>query len=137
MSLDKIPEVDMLTVARSAKIHRRTILGFVPPIGLRIVDYGDVDRIDRFYLECQDYRDYYRDPYDKIHKPLRFRQHLGKCGIKLDNSVEELRQPISWVPKRIPPLIPINYKPHMNLGSDMGEVLKGQHAKQSCIAYKR
>ncbi|XP_068140708.1 unconventional myosin-Vb [Drosophila tropicalis] len=88
------PEVDMLQVSKSSQVQRRAILGFAPRIGLKVVDYGDLDRIDNFYLESQKYRDYYRDPNNQIKKPQRFTIHQGKCGIKLDHSVELLRQPI-------------------------------------------
>ncbi|EDV98955.1 uncharacterized protein LOC6566392 [Drosophila grimshawi] len=137
MNLDKIPEVDMLLVTKSARLHRRAVLGFVPRIGLPIVDYADVDRIDAFYLQCQEYRDYYRDPYDRVHKPLKFTQHMGKCGIKLDTTVDELRQPINWVPRRQPLIAPIDYQSYMNLGVPMGEIFRGKYSKQSCIRYKR
>ncbi|TDG42600.1 hypothetical protein AWZ03_010985 [Drosophila navojoa] len=137
MDLEKIPETDMWSVSKSARKHRRVVLGFVPKIGLPIVDYGDVDRIDSFYLECQDYRDYYRDPYDKLHKPIRFVFHQGKCGIRLDTSIEQLRQPMIWVPKRLPPIRPLEYRSYMNLGIDAGEIMKGRHNKASCNLFKR
>ncbi|XP_051858112.1 uncharacterized protein LOC132796261 [Drosophila nasuta] len=137
MLLDKIPEVDMVTVAQRSNVERRGVLGFVPRIGLPIVDYAEVDRIDAFYLECQNFRDYYRDPYDRVHKPLMFTKHMGKCGIKMDQSVEELRQPISWVQRKKPLTEPVNYKTHMNLGVDINTMIRGRYGKQSCIRYKR
>ncbi|KAH8418314.1 hypothetical protein KR222_000602 [Zaprionus bogoriensis] len=137
MSLDKIPEADMFSVSKSSQAQRRAVLGFVPQIGLPIVDYEDVARIDAFYLECQKFRDYYRDPYDKVHKPEKFQHHMGRCGVKVDTSVEELRRPIRWVVKRQPVIFPVTYPSQLNLGVDMGEVLKGRYGKTTCIRYKR
>lgn len=132
-----IPEVDMMSVAKSCQVQRRAVLGFVPKIGLPIVDYADVERIDTFYLECQKYRDFYRDPYDKVHKPDLFKNRLGQCGIKLDTSVDALRQPVLCVPRRQPLIDPINYGSDMNLGVDMGQIFKGKYSKNTCFLYKR
>lgn len=132
-----IPEVDMIAVAKSCQAQRRAVLGFVPKIGLPIVDYADVERIDTFYLECQKYRDFYRDPYDKVHKPNLFKNHMGQCGIKLDTSVDELRQPTRWISFRQPLIDPINCESGMNLGVDMGHILKGQYSTTTCLRYKR
>ncbi|KAM8714766.1 hypothetical protein ACLKA7_001172 [Drosophila subpalustris] len=136
-SLDKIPEAEMVLVAPKSRAERRAVLGFVPRIGLPIVDYADVERIDTFYLECQSYRDYYRDPYDRVHKPMKFTKHQGRCGVKVDRSVEELRQPIRWVEKRLPYIGAIDYKSHMNLGVDTNVILRGRYNKESCNLYKR
>lgn len=132
-----VPQVDMWAVTKSSQVLRRAVLGFVPRIGLAIVDYADVDRIDTFYLECQKFRDYYRDPYDKVHQPELFKNHMGKCGIKLDTSGSQLRQPIRWIPIRQPIINPNKYKCDMNLGVDMGEVFKGHYSPVSCLRYKR
>ncbi|XP_030380454.1 uncharacterized protein LOC115628472 [Scaptodrosophila lebanonensis] len=129
------PEVDMLTVSKSSVNQRKAILGFAPRIGLSFVDYGDLDRIDSFYLESQKYRDYYRDPYNKLHKPDRFRLHQGKCGIKLDDSVQMLLKPINWVTERQPVVFPTNYTSDMDL--DRGVELFGCYDKNSCIRFKR
>ncbi|KAH8273777.1 hypothetical protein KR044_000265 [Drosophila immigrans] len=127
----------MSAVAPRSCAERRGVLGFVPRIGLPIVDYREVDRIDTFYLECQSYRDYYRDPYDRVHKPLMFSKEMGKCGVKVDRSVEELRQPIRWVQRRKPITDPIDYKTHMNLGININSILGGRYNKDTCIRYKR
>ncbi|XP_023163301.1 uncharacterized protein LOC111594292 [Drosophila hydei] len=137
MEQEKIPEADMWCVSKNARKHRRVVLDFIPNIALPIVDYADVDRIDSFYLESQEYRDYYRDPYDKLHKPLKFIYLQGKCGVKPDTSVEQLRQPNIWAPKRVPPVLPVEYQSYLNLGFNIEEIMKGRHSNQSCNVYKR
>lgn len=132
-----IPQVDMMAVTKTSQVNRRAVLGFVPRIGLPIVDYADVERIDTFYLECQKYRDYYRDPYDKVHQPDLFKNHMGQCGIRVDNSVRQLRQPIRWATIRQPVICPNNYKSDMKLGGEIGDILRGQYATTSCLRYKR
>lgn len=133
----EIPEVDMIAVAKGCQAQRRAVLGFVPKIGLPIVDYADVERIDTFYLECQKYRDFYRDPYDKVHKPNLFKHGMSQCGIKLDTTVDELRKPTQWVCPRQPLIDPINYQSDMNLGVDIGNICKGQYSTTTCLRYKR
>ncbi|ALC39256.1 CG43796 [Drosophila busckii] len=131
------PEVDMLAVSARSRKTRRAILGFAPRIGLSIVDYTETERSDNFYLECQNYRDYYRDPYNKLNKPDRFKLHQGRCGIKLDKSVEELMKPADWVTERQPVVYPIEYRSYMNLGIGFEEIFKGRFDKDSCVRYKR
>ncbi|XP_026843590.1 uncharacterized protein LOC113565521 [Drosophila persimilis] len=132
-----IPEVDMLSVSKSSEVERRAILGFAPRINLVTVDYGDLEKIDTFYLDSQRYRDYYRDPYDKLPKPERFKYHQGKCGIKLDHSVEQMRRPISWVEERKPVVYPLKYGTPMRLGTSAASMMRGRYDLGSCIRYKR
>lgn len=134
---EPIPEVDMIKVAKNAEVQRRAILGFAPRIGLVIVDHGDLDRIDNFYLECQKYRDYYRDPHHKLHKPPRFRLHQGKCAIKLDHSVQELTRPIQWVQEKQPVVYPLSRDTAMRLGMPMTPMIRGTFDRKTSIAYKR
>ncbi|KAH8377837.1 hypothetical protein KR093_007368 [Drosophila rubida] len=135
--LDKIPEAEMVKIAPKSHNERRAVMDFVPRIGLSIVNYAEVDRIDTFYLQCQSYRDYYRDPYDRLHKPLMFTKPMGKCGMKVDRSAEELRQPIRWVQAKKPIIDAINYRTDMNLGAKFSEIFRGRYSKDTCIRYKR
>ncbi|XP_017022543.1 uncharacterized protein [Drosophila kikkawai] len=134
---EPIPEVDMLSVSKNAEVQRRAILGFAPRIGLTTVDYGELDRIDDFYLECQKYRDFYRDPHNKLHKPPRFRLHQGKCAIKLDHSVEELTRPILWTTEKQPVVYPLSGDTSMNLGIPIPPMIRGTYDRSSSIAFKR
>ncbi|XP_034670040.1 uncharacterized protein LOC117902629 [Drosophila subobscura] len=132
-----IPEVDMLSVSKSSEVERRAILGFAPKIKLVTVDYAALDRIDTFYLDCQKHRDFYRDPYDKLHKPAAFKYHQGKCGIKLEHSVEQLRSPIRWVEERKPLVYPMTYNSTMRLNTLAASMMGGRYDPSSCNRYKR
>ncbi|XP_016967594.1 uncharacterized protein LOC108036120 [Drosophila biarmipes] len=137
MRNEPIPEVDMRTVAQNAEVQRKGILGFAPRVGMVIVDYDDLDRIDNFYLESQKYRDYFRDPHNMLHKPPRFRQHQGKCGIKLDHSVYHLTQPILWVEERQPLVYPLSKDTAMRLGMPITPMIRGRHDKSSSVSFLR
>ncbi|XP_016979646.1 uncharacterized protein LOC108044983 [Drosophila rhopaloa] len=132
---EPIPEVDMRIVARNAEVQRRGILGFAPRIGLSIVDYDDLDRIDSFYLQSQKFRDYYRDPHNRLHKPPRFQRHQGKCGIKLDHSVGHLTQPIRWVEEQRPLVYPLSKDTATRLGMPISPMIRGRHDKSSSLSY--
>ncbi|XP_017060615.1 uncharacterized protein LOC108100973 [Drosophila ficusphila] len=137
MNKEPIPEVDMWQVAKNAEVQRRAILGFAPRIGLVIVDYDDLDRIDSIYLQCQKLRDYYRDPHNKLHKPTGFQPHRRKCGIKVDQSVQHLTQPIRWVEERRPVVYPFPRDTSMNLGSPIVPMISGRYSKSSSVSYVR
>ncbi|XP_053964031.1 uncharacterized protein LOC129251645 [Anastrepha obliqua] len=126
------PEVDMLTVSKSSRNQRKSILNFAPKMDL--VNYSKSDNIDNFYLECQNFRDYYRDPYCKLSKPEAFKVPYGKCGRQIDrNSVLSL--PVTWVREYHPVIYALQYGRELHL--DEGISLGGQYDPTSCIKYKR
>ncbi|XP_022224237.1 uncharacterized protein LOC111075338 [Drosophila obscura] len=131
-----IPEVDMLSVSKNSRVQRRAIVGYVLP-GLKLVDYGAIDRIDRYYLDCQDYRDYYRDPHGKMPKPERFRQYQGKCGVKLDKSFGALMLPPAWHEERKPIVYPVPYGLQMDMHKSYRTLLMGTHNCNTHTAFKR
>ncbi|KAM7363674.1 uncharacterized protein ACRADG_000484 [Cochliomyia hominivorax] len=130
------PEVDMLLVSRSSRNQRKSISNFAPKIGLSIVDYGRSQEIDNFYLECQNFRDYYRDPYNKLPRPIEFMRHYGKCGRQYaDKFTENLINPPIWVTEKQPLLYPLfNSTKHMTL--DKGMHLGGIYDANPCTRYK-
>ncbi|KAI8124608.1 hypothetical protein CVS40_4911 [Lucilia cuprina] len=132
------PEADMLLVSESSRNQRKSIMNFAPKIGLAIVDYGRLQEIDNFYLDCQNFRDYYRDPYNKLPRPQAFKRHYGKCGggnRYPDKCSEQLMQPPRWVAERQPVIYPLNYRSHMVL--DEGIRLGGLYNSDACTKYKR
>uniref|UniRef100_A0A1A9VEU4 Uncharacterized protein n=1 Tax=Glossina austeni TaxID=7395 RepID=A0A1A9VEU4_GLOAU len=130
------PEVDMLVVARSSQNQRKAIMNFAPRIGLAVVDYARLDEIDRFYIDCQNFRDYYRDPYYQLHLPIAFKKHYGKCGHRpTDKCIQLFMKPTEWVRERQPVVYPIEYGRELNL--DEGIKLGGLYDVTSCIKYKR
>lgn len=136
MKFIKTPDVDMLLVSRSSRNQRQSIRGFAPRIGLSVVDYGRVEEIDTFYMDCQNFRDYYRDPYNKLPRPTVFKKHYGKCGLRSrDKCSELLMLPVQWRCETQPVMYAVDYGRHLHL--DEGIQLSGLHDKTSCIKYKR
>ena len=130
------PEVDMLLVSRSSSNQRKSIMNFAPRIGLSVVDYGRSAEIDNFYISCQNFRDYYRDPYNKLPRPIEFKRFFGKCGNRCpDRNTELLMKPTQCVREKQPIIYPLNYG--RNLTLDEGIRLGGQYDPGSCIKYKR
>lgn len=131
-----VPEVDMMAVARSSQLQRKCIRGFAPRIGLTVVDYKRLDDIDDFYIESQNFRDYYRDPYNKLDRPVPYRKHYGTCGRHyIDKCSPPLMQPIIWVKESKPIICPVKYSRELNL--DEGIRIGGLYDITSCIKYKR
>ncbi|XP_022224240.1 uncharacterized protein LOC111075341 [Drosophila obscura] len=131
-----IPQVDMLAVSKNSRVQRNLILGYVIP-GLNIVDYSDVDRIDQYYLDCQKYRDYYRDPYGKMPKPERFRHYQGKCGAKSDRSLGDMLLPPTCPVERKPIVYPAEYGQPMDSHQSYRTLLRGTYNPISHAAFKR
>lgn len=127
----------MLLVSQSSRNQRKSILSFVPKIGLSIVDYGRLDEIDNFYIDCQNVRDYYRDSYNKLPRPQVFKKHYGKCvGNRFkDNRSSQMLQPVIWQGEKQPVIYPVNYG--RNLVYNEGIQLGGRYDPASCIKYKR
>ncbi|XP_075147065.1 uncharacterized protein LOC142221286 [Haematobia irritans] len=135
MKFISTPKVDMLLVSRNSRNQRQSLRGFVPRIGLSVVDYGRVDEIDTFYTDCQNFRDYYRDPYNKLPRPVVFQKHYGKCGLRTRDGSDLLMLPIEWVRETQPVLYPLNYGRQLHLTD--GIQLGGYYDFNPCIKYKR
>lgn len=130
------PEVDMLIVSRSSRNSRKFIMNFAPKIGLTMVNYDKLQEIDNFYLDCQNFRDYYRDPYNKLSRPEVFKKHYGKCGRKeIDKNTGLLSLPPMWIREKQPVVYPIKY--YRELRPDECIILGGKYDHTSCIKYKR
>ncbi|XP_016961787.1 uncharacterized protein LOC108032476 [Drosophila biarmipes] len=131
-----IPEVDMWNVSQSSRIHRLSIFNSDKP-GLKVIDYAAVRGVDSFYLDCQNYRDYFKDPYSRVHKPQRFTSYAGRCGVKLDTDVELLTRPISWCIDRQPIVYPIDYQSEMALGRRDCDHIKAFCSPAESLSFKR
>lgn len=131
-----IPEVDMWNVSKSSRIHRLSIFNCDKP-GLKVLDYAAVRGVDRFYLECQDYRDYFKDPYNRVHKPIRFTSYAGKCDVKLDTDVEVLSEPTLWRIDRQPIVYPIDYHSDMALDRRDCDHIKAFCSPAESLSFKR
>ncbi|KAI8042921.1 uncharacterized protein LOC128262333 [Drosophila gunungcola] len=130
-----IPEVDMWNVSKSSRIHRLTIFKCDKP-GLKVLDYASVRGVDAFYLDCQDYRDHFKDPYNRVHKPARFRS-FGNCGKKLDPDDHLLAMPPLWGVDRQPIVYPIDYHSDMALGRRDCDHIKAYCSPTESLSFKR
>lgn len=131
-----IPEVDMWNVSKCSRLQRQFILKAMPP-GLATVDYAEIYQQDMFYLDCQEYRDYSRDPYNKVHVPARFKVYMGKCAAKEDTECQRLLESSQWRVDRQPIVFPIEYPHDMALGRKDCEFIKGRNSKYSNLSFKR
>ncbi|BFF92811.1 uncharacterized protein DMAD_10787 [Drosophila madeirensis] len=130
MSL-RVPEVDMWNVSQSCQKTRESLFGLVLKAPkLSVVNYQDLYRVDTFYLECQKYRDQYRDPYDKLLRPKGFTCE-GRRAVKTDL----LDMPISWHQESKPLLYPIEYGTKMSLGK--GYQMVGRNSKYNATSFVR
>ncbi|XP_023169317.1 uncharacterized protein LOC111598342 [Drosophila hydei] len=134
MNYRTIPFVDMLHVSKSLRVQRKPLLQLVPPSGLSIVNYGSLGEVDQFYLSCQDYRDYYRDPFNKMSCSPMFRQYHGKCGNPPDRNVERLSAPGLWVTERPPVVYSEKYSPRMNLTGSIN--IDAHYSRNSVTVFK-
>ncbi|XP_017085117.2 uncharacterized protein LOC108117276 [Drosophila eugracilis] len=115
-----IPEAQYWDVSKKSQRDRQMIRKFIPDsVDLATVSPSEIYKIDTFYLECQKYRDHYRDPYGKVHCPPFFQTHKGKCGIKLDQNLIRLTQAISATVDRQPIVFPLIPSKSMFLGTSI------------------
>lgn len=135
MGTRDIPQADMIRVQKSSNAQRKEIFKFTPEIGLRCINYGDISTLDHFYLDTQNYRDYYRDAYNVIHKPKRFYGCLGSGGYKTDHALNAVSAPIHRVRERQP----VVYLARDTAPFSMdGSIRIGAHfASNSSVNYKR
>ncbi|EDW83663.1 uncharacterized protein Dwil_GK18959 [Drosophila willistoni] len=126
-----LPEADMMAVSKSSRLHRKP---GAPLSGLTFMD-GDMQKVDKFYNDCQDYRDYYRDSYNKMHCPAAFHTHKGKCGIKLDRSIALLSLPVTWMTEEQPVIYPVEFKRYM--ASEAQFRMAGRFQKTTDTSFKR
>ncbi|XP_030238375.1 uncharacterized protein LOC115561921 [Drosophila navojoa] len=135
MDTRTIPFVDMLAVSKSLRVQRKPILKFVPPTGVSFVNYRSLGEVDYFYLDCQNYRDYYRDPFEKMRRPAKFCQYQGRCGARPDRTVEALSVPGSWVKERPPVVYSEKYNQRMNLSGKIN--IDAHFSPNSVTVFKR
>ncbi|XP_064548342.1 uncharacterized protein LOC135435288 [Drosophila montana] len=135
MGSRSIPQVDMLGVSKSLRLQRKPILKFVPLIGLSCVNYRVLEELDYFYLDCQNHRDYYRDPVNKMQRSKLFAYHHDNCGTKPDRNYEALIRPGYWVKERQPVVYPEKYSQRMNLGGSIR--IDAHFSRNSSTVFKR
>lgn len=129
---------DVLLISKDAKKLRNNISGFLPNIGLSMIDYQRNAEIDRFYNLCQNHRDYYKEYTGRIPKVTEFNKSTKMYASRPDPTSIYVLQPIRYVKESHPPIYPLTTerrgKPN---NSGLNIMLNGQYNSSSCIRYKR
>lgn len=130
-----IPQADMFKVQKGANAQRRELSKFIPQIGLNCINYREIGEMDYFYMDTQKYRDFYRDAYNMMHKPLRFHGCLGSGGYSKDHAFEAITAPLQWVLEPQPVVFSVEYPRTLNLD---GAIRIGAHfSARSVSNFKR
>lgn len=131
------PRPDMPFVSQDARKLRNSISGFLPNIGLSMIDYGRSADIDRFYLLCQNHRDAYKDFSGKIHPIPEFCKSEKKYASRPDPTSIYVMQPINYMIEQRPVVYPLTTsrrgRPH---NDGMAINLVGRYNDRSCVLYK-
>lgn len=131
-----IPEAQYWDITKSAQKEREVVRDVVPKgVSLNIVNYADVFDTDTFFLECQKYRDFYRDPYAMVHRPKSFELYKGQCGIKMDHTLAVMMKSVDTNEDSLPLIYPLIVDRSMRIGK--GFDMEAQHSKKSSSIYKR
>ncbi|KAH8383848.1 hypothetical protein KR009_010901 [Drosophila setifemur] len=131
-----IPEAEYWDVTKQSQKEREIIRKFIPNgVNLSIINPAELYNSDTFYLECQKYRDFYRDPYGKVQKPKSFSLHKGMCGIKLDQTLALMTMAIAANEDHQPFIFPL--LPYKGMGLGKGPVMPAQNSIISSTIYKR
>ncbi|XP_037923260.1 uncharacterized protein LOC119659315 [Hermetia illucens] len=105
-----LPEVDALLIARNARKYRSALPGFVPKIGLSIIDYNRISAIDLFYSQSQCHRDFYKDPTGKVLPVTGFDMKMKKFASAPDPTTVYTSHPLRYVRDKRPGDKDINYE---------------------------
>lgn len=130
-----VPLVDMSIVSKSSKIQRQYIRNFIPKIGLSTVNYKALNNIENFYTDCQNFRDYYRDPKSRMMKPPIFKFYYGDCRVMPSTLADELKQPPYRVREKMPIFYPIERFGDQNMFGVPS--FRGTYDLQICAKFKR
>lgn len=128
----------MNLVSQDAKKLRNSISGFLPNIGLSMVDYGRSAAVDRFYISCQNHRDYYKDFTGRALRVAEFERPQRQYQSRPTPTDVYVWQPIQFMVERRPVTYPITVQRRGRPLGDGPEIkIAGQYDMNSCIKYKR
>ncbi|KAH8293296.1 hypothetical protein KR018_012347 [Drosophila ironensis] len=126
----------MRKVSENSRLQRRCILDLNPRQS-NVIDFASVYKLDMFLLDCQDYRDYYRDPAGRMHMPARFASFHGTCGIREDTVLKRLEKPPKYLAERKPVIYPQARNTEMALGRPCADFMWPRGSKDSSKCFKR
>ena len=132
------PKADIMVVSKDAKKLRNSLSGFLPNIGLSMIDYGRSAEVDRFYLSCQNHRDYYKDFTGRMPRVEEFIISPKQFASSPEPTNVYVQQPLYYLAERRPLVYPVTIErkgrpPNDKLSID----LSGQYNAVSCVKYKR
>lgn len=132
------PRPDILLVSQDAKKLRNSISGFLPNIGLSMIDYGRSAENDKFYILCQSHRDYYKDFTGRTNRVKEFEipKHLyASSPLPTDVYVT---QPMYYMTELRPVTYPLTTQRKGRPATDgLAIKLSGQYSLPPCTKYKR
>lgn len=136
--VDYFPRADMLLVAPDAKKLRASIGLFLPSIGLSMINYGRTGEVDRFYLDCQLHRDYYKDASGKTARQPGFERPAVIYQSRPNPNDVYVWQPIRYVRERRPVVYPLNVDRCRGSADGSKSIrLHGRTSGETDIKYKR
>lgn len=131
-------DLSISSYKNDSRKFRNIITKLTPHIGLSCVDYGRNFQIDKFYLDCQKHRDFFKDSTERLHGIEYFnmpsneydtRPDLTTVYLKLPQENFKLSQPILY---SLPSKSGVSFV-NMNKIID----LRGTYNIPACIKYKR
>lgn len=132
------PRPDQLIVSQDAKKLRNSISGFLPNIGLSMIDYGRSGVVDRFYISCQNHRDYYKDFTGRMPRIAEFEMGQKLYASRPEPTDVYVTQPIRYMVERRPVTYPVTLERRGRPAND-GLTIKmaGQYDAMPCLRFKR
>lgn len=132
------PRADILLVSQDAKKLRNSISGFLPNIGLSMVDYGRSADIDRFYVACQQHRDFYKDFTGRIQRVPGFERPERHFQSRPNPTDVYVKLPLRYPIERRPVVYPLTLERTGRPPGQGVEIrLSGTYDMESCIKFKR
>lgn len=132
------PKPDVLLVSQDAKKLRNNIFGFLPTIGLSMIDYGRSAEIDKFYILCQNHRDFYKDYTGRTPLVKEFIRFPKKYASRPHPTEVYVAQPMRYMVEPRPVVYPETVQRRGRPKEDGTQInVYGRYAARSCIKYKR
>lgn len=132
------PRPDQLIVSQDAKKLRNSISGFLPNIGLSMIDYGRSAEVDRFYISCQNHRDYYKDFTGRMPRIKEFEMGRKIFASRPEPTEVYVQQPIRYMVELRPVTYPLTLERRGRPANDGIKIkMTGQYDAAPCKRYKR
>lgn len=132
------PRPQQNVVSLDARKLRNRISGFLPNIGLSMINYGRSAAIDRFYISCQNHRDYYKDFTGRMPRIHEFEMGNKLFASRPSPTEAYVSQPTYYIAERLPVVYPVTLQRRGRPASDGLRIrMDGQFDATPCHRYKR